>query len=393
METTNLQFLSISKLETFKKELELLPITIANLSSLIDNYIKINNELIIKEDEIKNLTTELQNLKAEKLNFNNVSLVKQQDKLVNDLQIENAYLKKQVAKLSTTIKTEKIERVDTPPSPQLNKNQDISTENTLVIEKGNEIVKEEQPKKRGRKSTTSTKKTKEDLENITEENLNDPKLINSILNQPSKKNAGRKKKSAITEINPEFLTLNLTVNTTNTTNNELTTSSNLILQENENPLNTPTSNLKQEDQEKEHTTNSTIVIPETETNTHPVLLTTENQNNNDNTLNSSDNNINITSNINDLKDAEIIISGNNDNNDNNDNDDNNKNKENVIKKVGDLTIECENKNIVNDPVFEPPDDVEDMDIEQIGKVKYWKYQNMLFEYISYEKAGAFIRKI
>jgi hypothetical protein len=380
MEKTNLQILAISKLEAFKKELELLPITIANLSSLIDNYIKINNELIIKEDEIKDLTTELQNLKAEKLNFNNVSLVKQQDKLVNDLQIENAYLKKQVAKLSITIKTEKIEIVDTPPSPQLNKNLDISTENTLVIEKGNEIVKQEQPKKRGRKSTASTKKIKEDLENISEENLNDPKLINSILNQPSKKNSGRKKKSAITEINTETPTLNLTVNTTN---NELITLSNLILQENENQLNTPTSNLNQEDLELENTTNSTIANPETQTNTHPVLLTTENENENDNTINSSDNNINITSNTNDLKDPEIIIS------------DNDKNKENVIKKVGDLNIEYENQNqnIVNNPVYEPPDDVEDMDIEQIGKVKYWKYQNRLFEYISIEKAGAFIRNI
>ena len=105
--------MEIADLEGFKKELELIPITIGNLTGLVDNYIRLKKELEDRDKEITYLKAELDSLSAENINFNNVSLVKQQDKLVNDLQIEIAYLKKQVAKYISTGGT-----LASPPSPK-----------------------------------------------------------------------------------------------------------------------------------------------------------------------------------------------------------------------------------------------------------------------------------
>ena len=106
--------MEIAELEGFKKELKLIPLTISNVVGIVDNYIRLKQDLAERDNEIKCLKTELELISAENINFNNVSLVKQQDKIVNDLQIEIAYLKKQVAKYTSTGGN-----TTAPPSPKL----------------------------------------------------------------------------------------------------------------------------------------------------------------------------------------------------------------------------------------------------------------------------------
>lgn len=172
----------IAQLEGFKKELELIPITIGNLVVLVDNYVRAKKELLEREIEIKQLRAELASLNSEHINFNNVSLVKQQDKLVNDLQIEIAYLKKQLAKHTSNPgntnnvpanhgdqgrhspklgDSAKSETAESTSYTQITSDSSVAA---AAVNTTSTVSNETEPKKRGRKAATS--KTKAEITEV-----------------------------------------------------------------------------------------------------------------------------------------------------------------------------------------------------------------------------------
>jgi hypothetical protein len=77
-----------------KQELQaLITDILPKLMTALDNNATMIHDLETKDMEIQRLKHELEVLKADKLNFNNVSLIRQQDKIVNELQREIIMLK------------------------------------------------------------------------------------------------------------------------------------------------------------------------------------------------------------------------------------------------------------------------------------------------------------
>jgi hypothetical protein len=359
--------MEISDLETFKKELEIIPITIGNLIGLVDNYIRLKKELADRDNEIKCLKVELDSLSAENINFNNVSLVKQQDKLVNDLQIEIAYLKKQVAKY---ISTGGNGTLANPPSPKLATSTPLTDPAPQVVET------EHKPnvKSRGRKST----KSKVEAEPVTADVLvaSEPKPVEIIPPTPPAKRTRKKKTDTpVSATTTQDSAASLPVESIPEKDNIVAEGyahnaypkglgALAILPEayahNAYPKGLGALALLPEPQPANEVAPADAIMPDIDVDTKPQCESTK-----------IDEEVNIS------KDNEPVIEQNEDKNE---------------KIVGSITLSYDEPISINEQIPETPD-VDDMDdIITINSVKYWLYNNLLFQFISNNKAGSFIRK-
>ena len=286
--------MEIIQLEKIKLDLELLSPTINIMINLVDNYIQIKKNIMDRDYTIKELINELENIKMDNkeikieletlklndINFNNVSLLKHKDKIVNELQNEIIYLKKQISKY-TANQNSNVNEILVP------NNIEIISSNDDNIYKSNNTT---EPIKRTRKPKIASND-----DNISKSN--------NII-EPIKRS--RKLKFAATVDN-------------------IYESPNII-----EPIKTS--------QDYIINNNSNDVIND---NTNDVI------NNNSYDAN----------------------------------------------KVDNILLSYDEPININEQIPQPPDDIDDMDIKTIDKVKYWLYKGLLYQYINSTTVGTFIRKL
>ena len=330
--------MEISELEEFKKELGIATTTLSSLIGLIDNYILAKKEIIERNNEIRDLKCELAKMSSEQMNFNNFSLLKQQDKQVNELQQEIQILKKQLAKYTCSTHGSSSPKLSISILPntettEVSKHPALEQNSAVKKEQPDEnVVVPEEPKKRGRKNVQKPKIESKSLEETMDIKPIETEIETKIIN----KKYSRKKKNDPVVIIPVEQEL-------------LETKSTLLTK-----------------LENEKITQGAIpnVIP----NVIPTEIISPK---------SIEENIPDSS----INEPEAQIPANEDDK-----------LEKNTKIVGHLTLSYDEPISINEQIPEPPDDTTDLDIITIGKTKYWIYNNLLYEFININKVGNFIRK-